>query len=1550
MPYFFDWQHLPLHARLVSAFRMGIPAGCLPSTLTRQCLAACRTLLVCLGLMLCSSYALAQPTVSSVSPSSGPTSGGTSATISGNNLSSATAVKFGGVTAAITANTATSITATVPAGTGTVDITVTTSGGTATLTNSYTYVAAPTVTNISPSSGPTGGGTSVTITGTNFNGTTAVKFGATSATGATINSNTQITATAPAGSGTVDITVTTTGGTSITSAADQYTYVAAPTLTSVSPNSGNTAGGTSVTLTGTNFTGATSVSFGGIAATGVTVVNATTITATTPAHSAGAVNVAVTTPSGTTAPNSSYTFIAPNPPVADAVSVTVAANSSNNPITLNLSGGVATSVAVASGPSQGTTNVSGTTITYTPAAGYSGNDSFTYTATGPGGTSALATVTLTISPPTLVISPNSLSNATASNAYSQTLSTANGATPYRYAVSSGAVPPGLSLGSGGVLSGTPSVVGTFNFTVTSTDAHNATGSKAYSLTVGAATIAITPTTLGPLNAGTAYGQTLSATGGNGSYTWSTAGSLPPGITVNSSSGLVSGTPTSGGNYSFTVTATDSLGSTGSRGYGVTVNDQAPVASNSTLTVQGGSNNNLVALNFTGGSVSQLSIVSNASNGTATATGTTILFTPSPGFSGPDSFTYNATGPGGTSNTATVSVTVTAPTISITPATLTNATQNTAYSQALTASGSSGSYAFSVVAGSLPAGMNLSSVGLLSGTPSAVGSSNFTVRAMSSSGFFGDHAYTLTVTSQAPVAGPVSLSVAANSSANPVTLNLSGGTTASVSVSSAATHGTTSVSGTSITYTPTAGYSGNDSFTYTATGPGGSSSAATVSITVSAPTLAITPATPSLPAATLNTAYPPVALSASSGTAPYSYAVTAGSLPAGLSLNTTTGTISGTPTAIATYNFTITATDAHGATGSRAYSLDIQAQAVVVPPSNETVVAGQTASVDLTRGATGGPFTSATLLSVAPQQAGIVQIVAPSTLSFTPAVSYSGSAVVNFRLLATSGAQGNGFLTFTVTAAAPTASPIAVNTAANQPVTINAIANAAGAPFIGGPSISSQPASGSVVVQGMNLVYTPAASTQGSISFTYTLANAGGVSAPIAVMVQVAARPDPTVNADVRGLSTAQQQASVRFAGAQLLNFTQRLEQLRNPQQRQAFQNGLQLAMPRAGNNSIRNCQNVPSMLGQQDCIARQGMDSGSALAPRWGRTAQPDALAAVEGLNAEQAYASRLDSETANAPATLGSAQRNLAQRAVALGAGTTTRNTRVNADEPLPEPGSAERPRLAYWTAGMLDWGFADASKGQDDGLRFTTSGVTMGLDYLVNAQWTVGMGMGFAYDRTTIGSEGSRNHSKGVSTALYGSWSPAPAYFVDGVLGYSRLRFDSRRWVADAGEFAQGERDGSQWFASVSAGYEWRTQQMLLSPYGRLQWARSNLDAYTETGAGWHALQFGEQRITSTSASLGLRGETSHDTRWGQLMPFGRLELQHDFDHQSDVRIAYADLNGSQGYAISSNPIGRNRVQVGFGSRLQSRMGTFAAELQFTRSNTSFQRGMRLLYTTRY
>ncbi|MBP0644734.1 IPT/TIG domain-containing protein, partial [Mycobacterium tuberculosis] len=83
--------------------------------------------------------------------------------------------------------------------------------------------------------------------------------------------------------GTVDVTVTTVGGTSATGAADQYTYVAAPTVSSVNPTSGPGSGGTTVTITGTNFTGASAVAFGGTAAAGFSVVSATSITATSPA-------------------------------------------------------------------------------------------------------------------------------------------------------------------------------------------------------------------------------------------------------------------------------------------------------------------------------------------------------------------------------------------------------------------------------------------------------------------------------------------------------------------------------------------------------------------------------------------------------------------------------------------------------------------------------------------------------------------------------------------------------------------------------------------------------------------------------------------------------------------------------------------------------------------------------------------------------------------------------------------------------------------------------------------------------------------------------------------------------------------------------------------------------------------------------------------------------------------------------------------------------------------------------------------------------------------
>ena len=278
------------------------------------------------------------PIVTGVSPNVGPLGGGTGVTITGSNFTGATAVDFG-ITAAtgVTVNgTGTSITATSPSGSGTVNVTVMTPGGTSATSSAddFTYVPAPTVTGVSPNVGPLGGGTGVTITGSNFTGATAVKFGTTAATGVIVNgAGTSITATSPSGSGTVNVTVMTPGGTSATSSADDFTYVPEPIVTGVSPNGGTDAGGTSVTITGSNFTGATAVKFGTTAATGVIVNSATSITATSPATGTiGTVDVTVTTPGGTSATSSADHFsYGPQPPPAPSGATQSAGASSFSP-------------------------------------------------------------------------------------------------------------------------------------------------------------------------------------------------------------------------------------------------------------------------------------------------------------------------------------------------------------------------------------------------------------------------------------------------------------------------------------------------------------------------------------------------------------------------------------------------------------------------------------------------------------------------------------------------------------------------------------------------------------------------------------------------------------------------------------------------------------------------------------------------------------------------------------------------------------------------------------------------------------------------------------------------------------------------------------------------------------------------------------------------------------------------------------------------------------------------------------------------------------------
>ena len=165
----------------------------------------------------------------------------------------------------------------------------------------------PQVTGTVPSTGPPGGGTTVTVTGSGFTGAMAVNFGHNPATNVTVDSDTQITAVSPAGTGTVAITITTPGGVSGTTAATQFVYAPVPQVDSINVPQGPTAGGTTVTVTGSGFTGAMAVNFGPNPATNVTVHSDTQITAVSPAGT-GTVAITITTPGGVSGINTNAQF------------------------------------------------------------------------------------------------------------------------------------------------------------------------------------------------------------------------------------------------------------------------------------------------------------------------------------------------------------------------------------------------------------------------------------------------------------------------------------------------------------------------------------------------------------------------------------------------------------------------------------------------------------------------------------------------------------------------------------------------------------------------------------------------------------------------------------------------------------------------------------------------------------------------------------------------------------------------------------------------------------------------------------------------------------------------------------------------------------------------------------------------------------------------------------------------------------------------------------------------------------------------------------------
>ncbi len=497
------------------------------------------------------------PTVTSISPTAGPTAGGNTVTINGTNLTGATAVHFGSAAATnVAVVSAAQVTATAPAGTaGTADVTVTTPGGTsATSANDhYVYTNGPTVTAVAPTAGPLAGAISVTITGTGFTGATAVTFGATAATGFTVNSSTQITATAPAESaGTVDITVTTPGGTSPATNADRYTFAAAPTVTGVNPTAGPITGATSVTITGTNLTNASAVKFGATGAISFTVNGATQITALAPAESAGTVDITVTTPGGTSATSAADHFMYDPPPTVSAVNPAIGPPGGGLTVTVTGTGFIPNATTVTFG-STAASNVivaaGGTSLSAISPPGAGGVDVRVST---PGGTSATGVADRFIyGPPTVTnVSPSSGPTAGGTTVTITGTDFAANATSVRFGANTGSNVVVSSATSLTVIA--PPGTGAVDVTVTTPAGTSATG-PADQFTYAAATPMVTgiSPSSGPTAGGT--GVTINGTNFASGADVSFGSSPATNVVVVSSTQITATSPPGSGTVDVTVT-------------------------------------------------------------------------------------------------------------------------------------------------------------------------------------------------------------------------------------------------------------------------------------------------------------------------------------------------------------------------------------------------------------------------------------------------------------------------------------------------------------------------------------------------------------------------------------------------------------------------------------------------------------------------------------------------------------------------------------------------------------------------------------------------------------------------------------------------------------------------------------------------------------------------------------------------------------------------------------------------------------------------------------
>ncbi len=461
---------------------------------------------------------------------------------------------------------------------------------------------------------------------------------------------------------------------------------------------------------------------------------------------------------------------------------------------------------------------------------------------------------------TLSITTAALPSATVGAAYSASLAAGGGVAPYTFSMGSGSVPASFALSPAGLLTGTPSEAGTASLTVLVADAVGEKLSKSFSLKVGGA-LTVSTATLPNGTVGAAYSSTVTVSGGTAPYVFTlTSGSAPSGLSL-TGAGVLSGMPSSAGTASFTVAVADAAGAQAKQTYSVTIGSAAvvtgPTITTTTLPAGTVGASYSGKISASGGTAPYVFTRTSGNLPTSVDLTGAGSITGTPTAAGTYTFTVTVADANGLTANQSYSVTIAAASsvLALAGGTLSTGTVGVQYSAPISATGGTAPYSYTIASGMKPAGTDLSTGGLLTGTPTTANTYSFTVKATDAAGATASAIYSVEIDASASAALTLTTNVLPNGIVNanynntlsvsngvaPYTYKVTAGTlTGTVQLSSAGLlSGVPSAAGSypfTVSFTDSNGQSSSANLTLTVT-----TASATVVVETTAPPLAVVPA-------------------------------------------------------------------------------------------------------------------------------------------------------------------------------------------------------------------------------------------------------------------------------------------------------------------------------------------------------------------------------------------------------------------------------------------------------------------------------------------------------------------------------------------------------------------------------------------------------------------------------------------------------------------------------------------------------------------------------------